>query len=84
MPVKTRPSAKPAVPKISRRTSDVRGTPPAIRGATYGSDLRLLVNEGGIPSVLFGPGDVKNAHVPDEYVDVDQVIDTARGLALLE
>ena len=61
----------------------VRGAAPSLEGATYGSDLRLLVNEGRVPSVLFGPGTVRMAHMPDEYVEVAQVVDAARALALL-
>jgi acetylornithine deacetylase len=73
----------PLVRLLGQCVEAVRGTPPDLRGATYGSDLRLLVNEGGIPSVLFGPGDVRTAHMPDEFVEVSQVLDTARSLALL-
>jgi acetylornithine deacetylase len=50
---------------------------------TYGSDMRLLVNEGGTPAVLFGPGDVRQSHRPDEYVPLEDLIATARTLALL-
>jgi acetylornithine deacetylase len=76
------PADDPLVRLLGECVTAVRGTPPETRGATYGSDLRLLVNEAGIPSVLFGPGNVGVAHMPDEYVDVDQVLDTARSLAL--
>jgi acetylornithine deacetylase len=36
----------------------------------------------GIPSVVFGPGDVKLAHCRDESVDLDEVVVSARTLAL--
>ena len=49
---------------------------------TYGADMRLLVNEGQTPTVLFGPGDVRNAHRPDEYVPVDELVVAVRTLAL--
>jgi acetylornithine deacetylase/succinyl-diaminopimelate desuccinylase-like protein len=39
-----------------------------------GSDLRLLVNQGHIPTLLFGPCDVKVAPMPDENVSVDELI----------
>jgi acetylornithine deacetylase len=44
--------------------------------------MRLLVNEGGIPTVMFGPGDVRNAHRPDEYVPLSELETVARTLAL--
>ncbi|MFW6382561.1 MAG: M20/M25/M40 family metallo-hydrolase, partial [Haloferacaceae archaeon] len=37
------------------------------RGATYGADARHYL-EAGVPTVLFGPGDVRQAHFPDESV----------------
>jgi acetylornithine deacetylase len=36
----------------------------------------------GIPSVVFGPGDVRVAHCKDESVDVDEVVAAARSLAI--
>ena len=48
----------------------------------YGSDLRHLVNAGGTPGVLFGPGDVANAHREDESIGVAELVDGARAVAL--
>ncbi|SRR5579875_33066 len=61
---------------------DLTGQPPQLEGAPYGSDLRLLVNFGHIPTLLFGPGDVTVAHMPDEFVDGDEVILAARAYVL--
>jgi acetylornithine deacetylase len=49
---------------------------------TYGADMRLLVNEGGILTVLYGAGNVRRAHRPDESVPVEDVLTVARVLAL--
>ena len=54
-----------------------------VYAAPYGSDLRLLTGLGGIPTVQYGPGDAMLAHGPLESVPVDEVITTARTLALL-
>jgi acetylornithine deacetylase len=35
----------------------------------------------GIPSIVFGPGDLKVAHSKDEYVMLDEVFLAAKGLA---
>ena len=56
---------------------------PAIYGAPYGSDLRLLTGLGGIPTVQYGPGDVALAHGPHESVPIDDVVTAARTLALV-
>ncbi len=61
---------------------DLTGNIPEIEGAPYGSDLRLFVNMGGIPALLFGPGDSNVAHMPDEFVDVQEVILAARAYIL--
>lgn len=55
---------------------------PALEGMTYGADMRLLVHQGGMPTVMYGPGDVRLAHKPDEYVPVSDIITVARSLAL--
>ncbi len=53
-----------------------------VAGVPYGSDLRHLVNAGGTPGVLFGPGDVSGAHRPNESIAVSELVDGARAVAL--
>jgi len=53
----------------------------ALQGEPYGADMRLLVNEGATPTVIFGPGDKRVAHSADEWVSVDDVVACARTLA---
>jgi acetylornithine deacetylase len=49
---------------------------------TYGADMGLLVNVGHTPTVLFGPGDVRVSHRPDEYVPVQELETAVRTLTL--
>lgn len=51
------------------------------RGAPYGSDLRLYA-AAGIPTLHYGPGDVRLAHGPRESVPIAEVVATAQVLAL--
>lgn len=37
-------------------------------------DMRHLVNQGGMPAVIFGPGTIAQAHKPDEYIPVDDYL----------
>jgi acetylornithine deacetylase len=60
----------------------ITGDDPRIEGMTYGADMRLLVNHGGIPTVLFGPGDVRRAHRPDESVPIADLMTVAQVIAL--
>jgi acetylornithine deacetylase len=74
--------ADPIVATVVGAAMAVTGAPPPVEGVTYGADMRLLVNVGGIPTVLFGPGDVRVAHMPDEYVPIDQLRAAAEALVL--
>jgi succinyl-diaminopimelate desuccinylase len=48
-------------------------------GADFFSDAGVL-SAGGIPAVLFGPGDIAQAHTPDEWIREEQL---ERGKTLL-
>ena len=45
---------------------------PAESAVSYGSDLRLYAGV-GIPTLHYGPGDVRLAHGPNESVPLDQL-----------
>jgi acetylornithine deacetylase len=62
--------------------NDVTGRQPRVEGMTYGADMRLLVNDAGVPTVLYGPGDVRRAHRPDECVPIDDLMTVARVIAV--
>jgi acetylornithine deacetylase len=59
------------------------GGQPEVYAAPYGSDLRLLTGLGGIPTLQYGPGDAAHAHGPMESVAIDEMVTTARTLAVL-
>ncbi len=48
------------------------GQEPALRGVAYGTDASTLF-KAGIPAVVFGPGDIRQAHSAVEYVELRQV-----------
>jgi acetylornithine deacetylase len=52
--------------------SRVRGRAPDVIGVPFGTDGGPL-GQGGIASVVVGPGDIAQAHTKDEWVDLDQV-----------
>ncbi len=65
-------SDEPIVEAVRAGLVDV-GLPDAEpAGATYGADSRHFV-DAGIPAVLFGPGDVGDAHYPNESIDWSEV-----------
>jgi acetylornithine deacetylase len=57
------------------------GRRPELLGEPYGADMRLFINEGRTPCVMYGPGDVRVAHSADEHVPLDEVETCARVLA---
>lgn len=67
----------------ARAHAAVSDAPQEVYGGPYGSDLRLLVGIGGIPTLHYGPGDSVLAHAPDERVPVAEVLTAARALAVL-
>ena len=70
------------LPTLQDAVADVTGgVRPRRRGAPYGSDLRLY-NAAGIPSIHYGPGDVRHAHSAIEQVRLSEVGVTARALVL--
>jgi acetylornithine deacetylase len=76
-------AAHPLASEVAGSIAAVEGRRAATGAAPYGSDLRLYAGLGGIPTLHYGPGDVRLAHGPREQVEVDEVIRTTRSLAVL-
>ncbi len=76
------PASSPLVGLVSAAHTTLHGSTPAVFGAPYGSDLRLLT-AGGIPTVHYGPGHVLHAHSADESVPVDELVAVTQTLVLL-
>ncbi|MCD6503956.1 M20 family metallopeptidase [Candidatus Bathyarchaeota archaeon] len=65
--------------QVARKAvKEVIGRDPGVTGFTATCDMRFLVNEAGIPTIILGPGSLRQAHVIDEYVEVEQVINAAK------
>ncbi|AHY47804.1 DapE-ArgE: peptidase, ArgE/DapE family [Rubrobacter radiotolerans] len=50
------------------------GRSPAVEGVPYGSDMRHFVRTGGMDCVMYGAGDVRLAHAPDEHVSIAELL----------
>ena len=64
----------PLIEELGSIYKSVCNSKAIIEGVTYGSDLRLFTNHANIPSVLFGPGDVRLAHAANEYVTIEEIM----------
>ena len=75
--------ADPVVTTLFAAAAAVTGQAPRLGGMRYGADMRLLVNQAGIPTVLFGPGDVREAHRPDESVALEELVMVTKILVVM-
>ena len=76
--------SEPLIGEMGRSVADVTAGPvPAVAAGPYGSDLRLYLGIGGIPTLHYGPGDVLMAHAPREQVGLDEVLRVTQALVVL-
>jgi acetylornithine deacetylase len=68
---------------VQRAHAAVSARPQATWGTPYGSDLRLMTNMGGVPTVHYGPGDASLAHAPRESVPISELFTATRALTLI-
>ena len=73
---------EPIVHAVSGAFEQIAGTSPTVQGMTYGADMRLLVNEANIPTLMFGPGDIRLAHRHNEHVPIDDLRIVTQTLVL--
>ena len=76
------PADHPIATTVAGALGKVAGGAAKLEGMPYGADMRLLVNVGGTPTVMFGPGDVRVSHRPDEFVPIADLVTVTRTLAL--
>ncbi len=69
-PLETSPAER-IVQTVLKASQEVAGRAGLV-GVPYGSDASKLARA-GIPSVIFGPGNIDLAHAADEFVELDQV-----------
>ncbi len=60
----------------------VTGAFPAVKGVTYGADMRHFINIAGIPCLMYGADDVGGAHAPNESVTIANMLTCAKTVAL--
>jgi acetylornithine deacetylase len=71
LPVNT-PTDHPLVQGLRQAVESVLGSA-QIAGVPYNTDAAHLA-AAGVPVVVFGPGDIAQAHTVGEYVEIDQVV----------
>ncbi|MBT8488814.1 MAG: ArgE/DapE family deacylase [Gemmatimonadetes bacterium] len=72
----------PLVRVLCSAEGSLKGQTPSVEGVPFGADAGLIRQVGGIPTVLYGAGDIRRAHRPDEWVGVDELTHMAQTLAV--
>lgn len=72
MPPLVAGKAEPYLPMLRTAIQKVGGRAPEVIGVPYGTDAGPL-GEAGLPCVVFGPGDIAQAHTKDEWIEIEQV-----------
>ena len=73
----------PWVGVVQKAMRAAQGGDAPIVGMTFATDARFVRNEAGIPAVVCGPGGIEQAHVDDEWVAVDALVDAVAVYAEL-
>jgi acetylornithine deacetylase len=74
------PPEHTAVTALQQAHQAVYGAPPTLRAAPFGCDMAGWVRRAGVPTVLYGPGDIGVAHGSDEWVSLTATVDVAKVL----
>jgi len=76
------PVRDPVMETVAGSFRDAAGRAPRIEGVPYSSDMHYLVYDAETPTLLFGPGDVRRSHSPDECVPISDLVTVTRTLCL--
>jgi acetylornithine deacetylase len=74
------PSDHPLIHTIQSASALEFGEPAPLTGAPFGCDMSGWVRHAGVPTVVYGPGDLKYAHSPNEQVSLTRTEQVARVL----
>lgn len=69
------------LPQTLHDAATSAGVQSAITGFPASCDARLFYHRGGMPTVVFGPGDFKYAHALDEQISIESIETAATILA---
>ena len=75
------PSDSPICGVIRAAHQAVTGRHIPTEAATYGADMRHFIEFGGMPCVMYGAGDIRVAHAPDEHLPVADLLTATKVVA---
>ena len=81
-PAEVEPDA-PICEAVKAAHEQVAGEKPPVEGVPYGADMRLFIRFGGMPCIMYGAGDVRVAHAPDEHISVTDLLTATTTITCL-
>ena len=75
------PAESPIVRLLCESYQDILGVAPMVSGRQGAADIRHLNQYGDTPTVIFGPGMTEQMHANNEWVNVDDYINSIKILA---
>lgn len=75
------PVSHPMIVALAGAHEAVTGSPARYGGVPGATDGTILTRDGGIPTVVYGPGGKWIAHQADEYVEVSAIVEATRVYA---
>lgn len=76
------PPDNPLVQGVSAAATSVLGQPPRLAGFPGGCSTGVMIRR-GTPSVIFGPGNLEQAHSADEWIEVEQIVTATKVYAAI-
>ena len=77
------PADAPICEAVKRAHTLATGREPVVEGVSYGADMRLFIRFGNTPCVMYGAGDVCDAHGPDEHISIPDLVTATKTVAFL-
>lgn len=77
------PAHSPIAGAIREAHRRITGREAPVEAATYGADMRHFIVFGGMPCVMYGAGDIRVAHAPDEYLEIEELLTAVKVVGLL-
>ncbi|GAC1535538.1 MAG: M20 family metallopeptidase [Acidimicrobiales bacterium] len=67
----------PWVDLVQAAITSVRGAPAPVLGMPFATDARFVRNQAAVPAIVCGPGGLDEAHIDDEFVSIDALVDAS-------
>ncbi len=71
----------PFVATVSSNFKQMYSRDVDVEASPWGTDAGILGAQGGITALVIGPGETRVAHYPDEYIEIDKMIEAAKLFA---